>query len=66
LLRLASSAEEVQAAGAGRGLYFERLEKKLMRRSDAIVCIAPGFADFIRTWDSGVENHGDQELGAPG
>jgi colanic acid biosynthesis glycosyl transferase WcaI len=32
------------------GLYFERLEKKLMRRSDAIVCIAPGFADFIRTW----------------
>ncbi|MFY9747721.1 MAG: glycosyltransferase family 4 protein [Acidobacteriaceae bacterium] len=32
------------------GFYFERLEKKLMRQSDAIVCIAPGFADFIRTW----------------
>lgn len=32
------------------GMYFERLEKKLMRRSDAIVCIAPGFADFVRGW----------------
>lgn len=32
------------------GFYFERLEKKLLRQSDAIVCIAPGFADFIRTW----------------
>jgi colanic acid biosynthesis glycosyl transferase WcaI len=32
------------------GFYFERLEKKLMRQSDAIVCIAPGFADFVRNW----------------
>jgi glycosyltransferase involved in cell wall biosynthesis len=32
------------------GLYFERLEKKLLRRSDAIVCIAPGFAEFIQQW----------------
>jgi putative colanic acid biosynthesis glycosyltransferase WcaI len=29
---------------------FETLEKKLLRRSDAIVCIAPGFADFVRKW----------------
>lgn len=36
--------------GWAGGLYFERLEKKLMRESDAIVCIAPGFADFIRGW----------------
>jgi colanic acid biosynthesis glycosyl transferase WcaI len=32
------------------GFYFERLEKKLMRESDAIVCIAPGFAEFVRSW----------------
>jgi colanic acid biosynthesis glycosyl transferase WcaI len=32
------------------GQYFERLEKKLLRQSDAIVCIAPGFADFVRKW----------------
>ena len=32
------------------GMYFERLEKKLLRRSDAIVCIAPGFSEFLRTW----------------
>ncbi|HEX4311312.1 MAG TPA: glycosyltransferase family 4 protein [Acidobacteriaceae bacterium] len=32
------------------GLYFERLEKKLLRQSDQIVCIAPGFADFVRNW----------------
>ena len=25
------------------GAYFERLEKRLLRESDAIVCIAPGF-----------------------
>jgi glycosyltransferase involved in cell wall biosynthesis len=36
-------------ASAG-GLYFELLEKKLLRRSDAIVCIAPGFADFLQSW----------------
>jgi glycosyltransferase involved in cell wall biosynthesis len=33
------------------GLYFERLERKLLQRSDAIVCIAPGFADFVKRWD---------------
>ena len=32
------------------GIYFERLEKKLLRQSDAIVCIAPGFAEYIRKW----------------
>jgi glycosyltransferase involved in cell wall biosynthesis len=32
------------------GWYFERLEKKLLRQSDAIVCIAPGFTDFVRNW----------------
>lgn len=32
------------------GAYFERLEKKLLRRSDAIVCIAPGFAEFLQDW----------------
>lgn len=32
------------------GWYFERLEKKLLRQSDAVVCIAPGFADFVRSW----------------
>jgi glycosyltransferase involved in cell wall biosynthesis len=32
------------------GWYFERLEKKLLRQSDSIVCIAPGFADFLRNW----------------
>ncbi|HTY85237.1 MAG TPA: glycosyltransferase family 4 protein [Silvibacterium sp.] len=30
--------------------YFARLEKKLLRQSDAIVCIAPGFANFARGW----------------
>lgn len=32
------------------GLYFERLERKLLQQSDAIVCIAPGFAEFVRKW----------------
>jgi len=32
------------------GWYFERLEKRLLRQSDAIVCIAPGFAHFVRSW----------------
>lgn len=32
------------------GWYFERLEKKLLRQSDAVVCIAPGFAEFVRGW----------------
>jgi len=30
------------------GWYFERLEKKLLRQSDAVVCIAPGFAEFVK------------------
>ncbi len=33
------------------GFYFERLEKSLLQRSDAIVCIAPGFAEFVKRWD---------------
>ncbi|HEX3987024.1 MAG TPA: glycosyltransferase family 4 protein [Acidobacteriaceae bacterium] len=32
------------------GFYFERLEKKLLRGSDAIICIAPGFAGFVTRW----------------
>lgn len=32
------------------GFYFERLEKSLLQHSDAVVCIAPGFADFVRRW----------------
>ena len=36
--------------GWAGGIYFEGLEKKLMRRSDAIVCIAPGFAEFLQKW----------------
>lgn len=32
------------------GFYFERLEKKLLRQADAIVCIAPGFAELARRW----------------
>jgi len=36
-------------AAAGRW-YFERLEKKLLRQSDAVVCIASGFADLVRAW----------------
>lgn len=35
------------------GLYFELLEKKLMRRSDSIICIAPGFADLLASWGIG-------------
>ncbi len=32
------------------GAYFERLEKKLLRESDAVVCIAPTFAEFLTGW----------------
>ncbi len=32
------------------GMYFERLEKKLLRSSDAIICIADGFAEFVKSW----------------
>lgn len=32
------------------GFYFESLEKRLLQRSDAIICIAPGFADFVKRW----------------
>lgn len=32
------------------GMYFEYLERKLLKQSDAIVCIAPGFAEFIGKW----------------
>jgi colanic acid biosynthesis glycosyl transferase WcaI len=32
------------------GFYFERLEKQLLLKSDAIVCIAPGFAEFLEKW----------------
>ncbi len=32
------------------GVYFERLEKKLLHRSDAIICIAEGFSEFLGKW----------------
>lgn len=35
------------------GAYFERLEKRLLRESDAIVCIASGFAEFLEGWGIG-------------
>ncbi len=44
---LSRKAKPLAAAG---GWYFERLEKKLLRQSDAIICIAPGFAEFVRGW----------------
>jgi colanic acid biosynthesis glycosyl transferase WcaI len=36
--------------GWAGGAYFERLEKKLLRESDAIICIAPSFAAFLEGW----------------
>ena len=35
------------------GAYYERLEKKLLRKSDGVVCIAPEFAKLVTDW--GVE-----------
>jgi glycosyltransferase involved in cell wall biosynthesis len=35
------------------GAYYERLEKKLLKKSDGVVCIAPGFAGIATDW--GVE-----------
>ena len=32
------------------GTYYERLEKRLLRNSDAVVCIAPGFAKLAAEW----------------
>jgi glycosyltransferase involved in cell wall biosynthesis len=32
------------------GFYFERLEKRLLRQSDAIICIAPGFVELLQQW----------------
>lgn len=32
------------------GAHYELLEKKLLHESDAIVCIAPGFAEFLQDW----------------
>jgi len=45
---LAKKAKVLASLG---GAYFERLEKQLMRKSDAIVCIAPGFAEFLENWN---------------
>jgi colanic acid biosynthesis glycosyl transferase WcaI len=44
---LRKTAKVLELAG---GAYFERLEKRLLRNSDAVVCIAPGFAEFLETW----------------
>ena len=30
--------------------YYEQLEKSLLKKSDAIVCIAPAFADHLARW----------------
>ncbi len=30
--------------------FYERLEKKLLQQSDAVVCIAPGFAEIVDAW----------------
>lgn len=30
--------------------YYERVEKKLLRQSDAVVCIAPAFAEHLARW----------------
>ena len=32
------------------GAYYERLEKRLLRNSGAVVCIAPGFAKLATEW----------------
>jgi len=32
------------------GAYYERLEKKLLKQSDEIICIAPSFASFLNDW----------------
>lgn len=44
---LSRKAKPLAALG---GWYFERLEKQLLQQSDAVVCIAPGFVDFVRAW----------------
>jgi glycosyltransferase involved in cell wall biosynthesis len=36
-------------AGMG-GAYYERMEKKLLREADAVVCIAPGFSELAIHW----------------
>lgn len=33
------------------GWYYARLERKLLRESDAIVCIAPAFRQLLGSWD---------------
>jgi colanic acid biosynthesis glycosyl transferase WcaI len=32
------------------GAYFERLEKRLLRESDSVICIAPSFTEFLQGW----------------
>ena len=32
------------------GAFYERLEKRLLRNSDAVICIAPGFAKLAIEW----------------
>jgi colanic acid biosynthesis glycosyl transferase WcaI len=44
---LRKKAKLLELAG---GAYFERLERQLLRKSDAVVCIAPGFAHLLETW----------------
>jgi Glycosyltransferase len=30
--------------------YFKRLEKKLLKNSDAVICISDGFAEIVHSW----------------
>ncbi|SRR5579883_733120 len=36
-------------AGIG-GIYYEALEKKLLRQSDSVVCISDSFVDYVQNW----------------
>lgn len=36
--------------GWAGGWYFKQLEKKLLNKADAIICIAPSFATFLQGW----------------
>jgi len=37
-------------AGSLIGAYYERLERSLLKKSNAVVCIAPGFKEIATAW----------------
>jgi glycosyltransferase involved in cell wall biosynthesis len=43
-------AKKLKALVSLGNLYFEGLEKRLLHRSDAVVCIANGFANHLSKW----------------